>query len=331
MKTIKFLLIAFIIFGMTACSGNDNDEFKPVIAEDVEFFQDGEVEMLFDNAGPNGITMIFVGDGYIKEDLGKIYGNYRADAERYFDYLFSVEPFAGYREHFNAAIIYAESQSRTIPHEENTGSTAVGTYTYPGWTGRNFYAANQDRIDYYKNKLPSGYQTHSNILIVLNQQGGGNACYACDVAFSGSHSETTMVHEIGHSFGALGDEYELQNLDNPPNASFSPNLDVTDDLSIIKWNHFIDLPGYGNVGAYEGGGYVSTGVWRPQIESIMRGGSSILAEQFNPPSREAIVKRIYEIRGLTYDFETFLSRDVVTRSSLPATTKSTRPPIDCIH
>ena len=116
MKTIKFLLIAFIIFGMTACSGNDNDEFKPVIAEDVEFFQDGEVEMLFDNAGPNGITMIFVGDGYIKEDLGKIYGNYRADAERYFDYLFSVEPFAGYREHFNAAIIYAESQSRNIPH-----------------------------------------------------------------------------------------------------------------------------------------------------------------------------------------------------------------------
>jgi hypothetical protein len=322
MKTIKILLISILFIGLYACSDDDKDRFQPVIAEDLEFFEDGEVEMLFDNAGADGITMVFIGDGYIKEDLGKIYGTYRADAERYFEFLFSREPFASYQEHFNAAIIYTESQSRTIPEDiGNADSTALEAYTFQGFTGRDFYGANNNKIDFYKNKLPIGYVANSNTLIVLNELTGGNACFGCDVAFSGSVSEFTMVHEIGHSFGGLGDEYELQN-QNIPDVSFIPNLDNTDDLTQIKWNHFIDQPGYSNVGAYEGGGYVSTGIWRPQQESMMRGGSTIFADLFNAPSREAIVKRIYEIREIPYDFGTFLANDIVTRKAIPISEKT---------
>ncbi len=332
MKTIKILLITILCISLYACSDDDNDRFQPVIAEDIEFFEDGEVEMLFDNAGADGITMVFIGDGYIKEDLGKIYGTYRADAERYFESLFSKEPFASYQEHFNAAIIYTESQSRSIPENESQDSTALNSYAYEGWTGRDFYGANHDKVDFYKNKLPIGYVTNSNTLIVLNERTGGNACFGCDVAFSGNASEFTMVHEVGHSFGGLGDEYELQN-QNTPDVSFIPNLDNTDDLTEIKWSHFIDLPGYSNVGAYEGGGYVATGIWRPQQESIMRGGSTIFADLFNGPSREAIVKRIYEIREIPYDFGTFLANDNVTRKVIPISekTKNRYVPMGCLH
>ncbi|MFT5892461.1 MAG: hypothetical protein ACI9Y7_002571 [Dokdonia sp.] len=333
MKTIKILLITISCIGIYACSDDNNDRFQPVIAEDLEFFEDGEVEMLFDNAGADGITMVFIGDGYIKEDLGKIYGTYKPDAERYFEYLFSIEPFASYQEHFNAAIVYTESQSRTIPEGiENADSSALEAYTYIGWTGSGLYEANPERINFYKNKLPTGYQNNSNTLIVLNELGGGNTSFESDVAFSGSASESTMIHEVGHSFGGLGDEYELQ-IQNTPNVSFRPNLDNTDDLTHIKWSHFIDLPGYQNVGAYEGGGYVSTGVWRPQIESIMRGGSTIFADQFNAPSREAIVKKIYRIRGIPYDFGTFLANDIVTRNAIPISekTKNIYVPVGCLQ
>lgn len=332
-KPIIYIASLLIItLNFYSCSGDDNDRFKPVIAEDLEFFEDGEVELLFDNAGPEGITMVFIGDGYIKEDLGKIYGSYKEDAERYFDALFSREPFASYQQHFNAAIIYTESQSRTIPENESMDSTALSSYSFEGWTGRDFYTADLEKIDFYRNKLPAGYQNNSNTLIVLNNRGGGNACFECDIAYAGSGSEFTMVHEIGHSFGGLSDEYELQN-QSAPDVSFSPNLDTTNDLTQIKWNYFIDLPGYSNVGAFEGGGYVSEGIWRPQLESIMRGGNTPFADFFNAPSREAIVKRIYQIRDIPYDFETFLANDIVTRSvlSTPKNTKNVYVPTGCTH
>ncbi|WP_299684197.1 M64 family metallopeptidase [uncultured Dokdonia sp.] len=332
MKTIKILFGILIAISIYACSGDDNDEFKPIIAEDVAFFEDGEVEMLFDNAGPDGITMVFIGDGYVKEDLGKSFGSYRKDAERYFETLFNTEPFAGYQEHFNAMIIYAESQSRTIPEgEENADSTALKTYTIT--TSNNFSRFSSDplRINFYKNKIPVNYRNNTNTLIVINDRSGGNACFRCDVGYSGSNSEGTMVHEVGHSFAGLGDEYEINNNTNPTNTSIRENLDITDNLDNIKWKRFIGLPGYENVGAYEGGGLVSFGVWRPEINSIMRQSSTNL--QFNAPSREAIVKRIYEIREIPYDFETFLVNDVVTRQAIPIfnKTKNIHSLVGCSH
>lgn len=312
MQNLKFLLAALFTFiAITSCSKDDNSQFEPILAIDSQFFQDGEVEMLFDNAGPTGITMVFIGDGYIKEDLGGIYGSYRIDAERYFAALFATEPFASYQEHFNAAIIYTESQTRTIPDQEsNLDSTALGVYTYEGWTGRDFFSSDYDQIEFYKNKLPSGYKDNSSIIIAVNERGGGNACSACDISYSGSSSISTMIHEIGHSFGGLADEYELSIIA-PFNPSDRPNLDNTDDLTKIKWKHFVGLDSYSNVNAYEGGGYVSDDIWRPQSTSIMRGGSGPFAERFNAPSREAIVKRILEIRGLPYSFERFLEKDQI--------------------
>lgn len=149
----------------------------------------------------------------------------------------------------------------------------------------------------------------SNLLIVVNQGSGGNACYSCDLAYSGSHNVTTMIHEVGHSFGSLGDEYELQVYPNY-NPEGRPNLDNTDDIELVKWNHFIDHPLYGYVRTYEGGGYTTTGIWRPEVNSIMRGSS----DRFNAPSREALVQRILDIRNIPFDFDTFVSKDRRGRS-----------------
>ena len=328
MNVLKTIICAIVTVVIIGCSKDDNSQFEPILAIDAEFYSDGEVEMLSDNAGPDGITMVFIGDGYIKEDLGRVYGSYRIDAERYFDALFATEPFASYQEHFNAAIVYAESKTRTIPTEySDLDSTALGVYTYEGWTGNSFFSSDLNRLTYYKNKLPSGYSFHSNILIVVNQNGGGNACSACDISYAGSNSVGTMIHEIGHSFGGLADEYEL-NIDAPFSPTDRPNLDTTDDLSKIKWKHFIGLDRYTNVNAYEGGGYVSDGVWRPQIVSIMRGGSGPFAEQFNAPSREAIVKRILNIRGIQYDFDSFLEKDLIATINR-SVQNSTSEPVFC--
>ena|GEM_PF-3686753 len=115
--------------------------------------------------------------------------------------------------------------------------------------------------------------------------------------------ESAAVHEVGHAFAGLGDEYFIGGYNSYYDVTRFPNLDTTSDLSIIKWHHFSNLKNY-LVEAYEGGGYHQFGIWRPEYNSIMKSGSF-----FNAPSREAIVRRIMEIRGLEFNFEAFLEID----------------------
>ena len=91
-------------------------------------------------------------------------------------------------------------------------------------------------------------------------------------------------------------------------VEYSANVDDIDNLDSIKWSHLIGRAGYKAVGAYEGGSYVSKDIWRPEYTSIM---NDILLNHFNAPSREAIVKRILEIRGIPYQLDELLANDVI--------------------
>ena len=83
-------------------------------------------------------------------------------------------------------------------------------------------------------------------------------------------------------------------------------MDITNDPATIYWKHFIGLPAYEHVGAYEGGYYFAAGVWRPESGSCMINNVAY----YNAPSREAIVKRIMLIAKEPYSFEAFLAKDV---------------------
>ena len=70
---MKRHLFFILIILVTSCSKDDSRESDPIIAEDTTFFEDGEMQVIFEN-DPNGINLIFIGEGYIKEDLGKQFG-----------------------------------------------------------------------------------------------------------------------------------------------------------------------------------------------------------------------------------------------------------------
>ena len=75
------------------------------------------------------------------------------------------------------------------------------------------------------------------------------------------HFLPVVVHEFGHSFGGLGDEYGYGN-DDPiyfaDTEPWEPNL-TTQHHFIGKWE---DLVKEGKAGLIEGGGYLTQGVWR---------------------------------------------------------------------
>ncbi len=123
------------------------------------------------------------------------------------------------------------------------------------------------------------------ILVNSSEYGGGGFYNFYSMSTAGNMSSSSViVHEFGHAFAGLGDEYEepdnplalLYNLNVEP---WEPNLTTLVDFG-SKWADLV-APGtpiptpsnsqYDNaVGAFEGGGYLTTGIYRPQRHCMMR-------------------------------------------------------------
>ena len=94
-----------------------------------------------------------------------------------------------------------------------------------------------------------------------------------------------VVHEFGHAFGGLLDEYT--NRPGPP-FGFTEAANTTTNRQNPPWKHFLEarIPG---VGVYEGGATFHTGVWRPAQSCAMNTGGNV----YCPVCREATVLMIY--------------------------------------
>ena len=114
----------------------------------------------------------------------------------------------------------------------------------------------------------------------LGMGGGG-------VANVGRPDKSITVHEFGHAFCGLLDEYT--NRPGPPRfAVRAPN--ATSDTEDVPWQHFLDAKTKG-VDVIEGGATFKMGVWRPAASCAMNAAG---ATGFCPVCREASVLSIYK-------------------------------------
>ncbi len=113
----------------------------------------------------------------------------------------------------------------------------------------------------------------------LGMGGGG-------VANVGRPDKSVTVHEFGHAFVGLLDEYAI----NPGELRWRVRAaNATSDVDDIPWQHFLDAKVKG-VGVHEGGATFKKGVWRPATSCAM---NSAGATGFCPVCREASVLAIY--------------------------------------
>lgn len=312
-KVISKNLFLLLLTVFVSC-GKDELEKDLNYVSDNQYFNDGEVEIIFENDRNNGINVIFLGDLYFQNNLEKEKGKYREHGLSNINYLFNTPPFSEYKQYFNAYIIYAES--KTSKSDDGTFEVETpfgGNITNNG----NLYIENSNSIYNYIDIL-NLRQTHENNLVLLsingkNAESNGFAFSGDNLAVFGDGNNKIMIHEVGHAFADLGDEYTNEDYPSYALGSYTANLDSIDNLDLIKWKHFIGLDDYEQVGAYEGGNYRNTGFWRPELTSIMHNLN--IENNFNAPSREAIVKRIFELQNLEYSFEDFLNLDKITINS----------------
>jgi len=107
------------------------------------------------------------------------------------------------------------------------------------------------------------------------------------IAAIGGRADDTLVHEWGHAFAGLSDEYSTftGHRGSPRNTI---NVSATEDQKQVPWKHFIEA-GMPGIGAYRGADGRIKGAWKPTS------GNCTMSDgvQFCPVCREAIVLNVY--------------------------------------
>lgn len=251
------------------------------------------------NTPDKAIDILFIPDGYAKSDAKLL----KKDMKRFADYVINCSPYKELADKVNIRAIqgYSDESGITQPQNNIFRNTLVNC-TY-----------NALDLDRYL-MCPGVWNLHEVaddapydvIVIICNSDkygGGGIYNFYCTVYNHGEHPDYVIVHEMGHLIGGLADEYytsEVSVQDFYPAGiePVEPNLTTLVDFD-SKWKDMLDegtkiptepvwykdSPEYNKLGVYEGGGYVSKGVYRPSMHCTM---NSIIYNDFCPVCTKAL-------------------------------------------
>jgi len=247
----------------------------------------------------NKVDVVIIPDGYTKSEMKK----FREDAKRFTGYLFNSSPFKENKLKFNViAIEAASNESGTDIAGENIWKNTV--------VSSNFYTFNTERYltisDIKTMRNIAGQVPYDAIIVLVNTKmygGGGIYNFFSVVSSDNEYSEFVNVHEFGHAFAGLGDEYydsdvAVENFYSFDKEPWEPNLSNLKDFS-KKWKDLVDksipfptpndIKYYKKIGAFEGAGYASKGLYRPSYDCTMK---SVSVDNFCAVCKRAINRMI---------------------------------------
>lgn len=245
------------------------------------------------------VDLAIVAEGYTEQEMGKFYN----DCQRATDALFEREPFRSLKDRFNVVAVAAPSlqSGPSVPHKGIWSNTATSTHYDTFYSNR--YLTSQSMHHIYD--LLSGVPFEHIMVLVNSDTYGGGGIYN-QITFSTSDHPTfkqVFVHEFGHSYGGLADEYAYDDMDSewyPADTEpWEPNITTLHDFN-KKWADMMPkgqpiptplnpkVPNFRNikpgdtkamdllnacvqvVGVFEGAGYQSKGCYRPAQECRMK-------------------------------------------------------------
>ena len=227
------------------------------------------------------IDVAIVAEGYTKEEMDIFY----ADAKKAMDALFRHEPFGKYKDAFNIVAVALESEESgvSVPGAGEWKNTALKAHFNTFYMDRYLTTL---RLKNMHDKLCGVLYEHIVILANTDTYGGGGIfnSYTLTTAHHPSF-EPVVVHEFGHSFAGLADEYYYDDMYvqyyYPHTEPWEQNITTLKDFD-SKWKDMLDA---GNAQLLEGAGYQSKGVYRPAADCRMHTNK---ADCFCPVCQRAI-------------------------------------------
>ena len=228
------------------------------------------------------IRIAYVAEGYTKAEMPK----FLEDARRAMGYLFSYEPFKSSRNRFSLVAVESPSVDSgvSIPRKGIWKNTALLSNYDTFYSERYLTTLHLKRLHDCLAGIP--YE-HIIVLVNTERYGGGGILNSYDLC--AAHNSTfrpVVVHEFGHSFAGLADEYAYDTEEVPmyPHDVEPWEKNITTKVDFKgKWENLIGKDP--KAGFYEGAGYSPKGVYRAYPDCRMRTNEN---PDFCPACKQAI-------------------------------------------
>jgi hypothetical protein len=203
------------------------------------------------------IHVAYVAEGYQQHEMDTFLEDCKAAMEA----LFAHEPFKAKQNCFNMIAVMSPSAESGVsePGKGIWKETALGAHFDTFYSERYLTTLHLKKLH---DVLAGAPYEHIIVLVNGDRYGGGGIYNSYTLTDAhGPNFRPVVVHEFGHSFGGLGDEYPYGDdapMYFPDTEPWEPNL-TTQYHFIGKWENLVKE---GKAGLIEGGGYLTKGVWR---------------------------------------------------------------------
>lgn len=240
------------------------------------------------------INLVYLGDGYTISEQSK----FITDAQTINIDFFDRTPYKEYKNFFNVIAIKVISAESGVKHPRTT-TDCPSASEFPYQNPNNYFGTSFDYGSYYHrlvypsnsslvySVLGDNFPLYDQVLMIANTNQYGGAGGAFAVGTANIYSVEIMLHECGHSFVGLADEYWAGDV----YAAEKPNLTNSDfaTSSLVKWQNWLGVDG---TGIYEhccGG--ISSDWYKPHTNCQME----YLEREFCPVCRQHTIQKIYEL------------------------------------
>ena len=202
----------------------------------------GEVWPIIDSGPPNEkVDLLVMSEGYTVAELPK----FHADARRLVAALFDEEPFMSRQSDFNVwgldlpAVDSGVSRPRAMEFRRTPLSSEY-----------NIFDSERYLLTYDNRALrdAASAASYEFVEILANEEqygGGGIFNFMATAAVDTGFAEYVFVHEFGHHFAGLADEYYTSDVAYETGAAYhhepwEPNVTAFHDPETLKWSDLVD-------------------------------------------------------------------------------------------
>ncbi|TAA47173.1 M64 family metallopeptidase [Corallincola spongiicola] len=267
----------------------------------VAAMSDDVFPVLYNGDSDNRSDLIIVADGYTASEQGK----FEQDVQRVVEGYFKEVPYNEYKKFYNVWGVKAVSAVSGAGVNGQQINNAFGGH-FGCYGIDRLLCVDESKVQSYV-RARMDANARDQILVVVNTTKYGGAGGTVATMSLASAAIDLALHEIGHSYGGLADEYDYGTC-----YGGEPSEPNSTSRRGQKWDYWSDIS---RVDWFEGSSYCATGKYRPTNNSMMRS----LGQPFEEINNEVLVLKTYQYADAIDSFsptQTSLSVDGSQRFEL---------------